>query len=88
MSTSIRDLLSSGAWNDVAAWLPRNLDELAAESLGFQRRRALRSPSDFVRLAMAYGVLDLSLRSAATWCGEHRLGKLSDVAVLGRLRRG
>lgn len=88
MSASIRDVLSSGAWDDLAAWLPRNLDELAAESLGFQRRRAIKSASDFVRVAMAYGVLDLSLRSVATWCGEHRLGELSDVAILGRLRRG
>lgn len=88
MSASIRDLLSSSAWDDLAAWLPRNLDELAAESQGFQRRRAIRTASDFVRVAMAYSVLDLSLRSVAAWCGEHRLGDLSDVAVLGRLRRG
>lgn len=88
MSANIRDLLSSGAWADLAAWLPRDLDALAAESLGFQRRRAIRTPSDFVRVAMAYGVLDLSLRSVAAWCGEHQLGDLSDVAVLGRLRRG
>ena len=52
MSASIRDLLASGAWNDLAAWLPRDLDQLAAESLGFQRRRAIQSPSDFVRVAM------------------------------------
>lgn len=88
MSSSIRDVLSSGAWHDLTAWLPHDLDALAAESLGFQRRRAIQSPSDFVRVAMAYGVLDLSLRSVAAWCGEHGLGDLSDVAVLGRLRRG
>lgn len=88
MSTSIRDLLSSGAWADLAAWLPRDLDALAAQSLGFQRRRVIKSASDFVRVAMAYGVLDLSLRSVATWCGERQLGDLSDVAILGRLRRG
>lgn len=88
MAASIRDVLSSAAWYDLVDWLPRDLDALAASSGGFQRRRALRSPADFLRVALAYGVLDLSLRSVAGWCADHRLGELSDVAVLGRLRRG
>jgi hypothetical protein len=88
MSTSNPDLLSSGAWADVVPWLPRNLDELAASSHGFQRRRAIKTPADFIRVAMAYSVLDLSLRSVAAWFSEHKIGELSDVAVLGRLRRG
>ena len=41
MSERIRDILSSGAWDDLAAWLPHDLDTLAAESLGFRRRRAI-----------------------------------------------
>jgi hypothetical protein len=39
-------------------------------------------------LALAYSVLDLSLRSVAAWSAEQGIGRLSDVAVLGRLRRG
>ncbi|MBL8616084.1 MAG: hypothetical protein JNM72_10785, partial [Deltaproteobacteria bacterium] len=58
MTASIPDLLSSGAWADVVAWLPRNLDALAASSHGFQRRRAIKTPADFIRVAMAYSVLD------------------------------
>jgi hypothetical protein len=88
MTASIPDLLSSGAWADVVAWLPRNLDALAASSHGFQRRRAIKTPADFIRVAMAYSVLDLSLRAVAAWCSDHSIGELSDVAVLGRLRRG
>ncbi|MCK6521318.1 RHS repeat-associated core domain-containing protein, partial [Myxococcota bacterium] len=88
MSRSITDLLSSAAWEDLTAWLPHDLDALAAKSGGFQRRRAIQSPLDFIRLALAYGLLDLSLRSAAAWSADHGLGQLSDVAVLGRLRRG
>ena len=61
---------------------------MAVDTRGFRRRRAIRSAEDFVRVALAYGVLDLSLRSVAAWCGEQGLGDLSDVAVLGRLRRG
>lgn len=88
MPTSLRVLLTSAAWHDLADWFPHNLDALAASSGGFQRRRAIRSPLDFLRLALVYGVMDLSLRSVAAWCAEHGLGDLSDVAVLGRLRRG
>lgn len=88
MSLNMRDVLSSAAWHDLVSWLPPDLDQLAAESLGFQRRRAIKTPADFLRVAMAYSVLDLSLRSVAAWCSQHRLGELSDVAVLGRLRRG
>jgi hypothetical protein len=88
MATPIRDALSSAAWFDLVDWLPRNLEVLAASSAGFRRRRAIRSPLDFLRLALAYGVMDLSLRSVSAWCAEQGLGELSDVAVLGRLRRG
>lgn len=88
MSTSVNAELVGAGWRDVAAWLPSNIDELAAKTAGFRRRRGVRSASDLVRVALAYAVLDLSLRSVATWMATHRLGEVSDVAVLGRLRRG
>ena len=88
MPPPIRTLLSSAAWHDLADWFPRDLDALAARTGGFQRRRAIRSPLDFVRMALAYAVLDLSLRSVSEWSASHGVGELSDVAVLGRLRRG
>ena len=37
MSSSIREVLFSGAWHDQTAWLPNHPDALAAESLGFRR---------------------------------------------------
>lgn len=67
-------------------WLPRNLDEMVKEEFGFRRRGKIRSAADIVRIAMAYSVLDFSLRSSATWMVTHGLGDISDVAVLGRLR--
>lgn len=88
MPHPLNDQLSSAAWNDLADWFPRDLETLAASSGGFQRRREIKTPLDFLRVALVYGVLDLSLRSVAAWCAEHRVGELSDVAILGRLRRG
>lgn len=80
------DLVNAG-WNDVLAWLPPDLDELAKTEFGFRRRGAIRGAADLLRIAMTYAVLDFSLRSSATWMATHGLGDVSDVAVLGRLRR-
>jgi hypothetical protein len=80
------DLVDTG-WNDVLAWLPPNLDEMAKEEFGFRRRGKIQTAADILRIAMAYSVLDFSLRSSATWMATHGLGDISDVAVLGRLRR-
>lgn len=80
------DLVES-AWQDVLDFLPTNLDQLAKEEFGFKRRGGIRSAADVLRLCMAYGVLDFSLRSASAWMVTHGLGDISDVAVLGRLRR-
>lgn len=80
------DLIDAG-WNDVLAWLPGDLDDLARRTFGFRRRGQIRSAADLLRIAMAYAVLDFSLRSSATWMTTHGLGDISDVAVLGRLRR-
>lgn len=88
MTISIQEALASSAWEDLADWFPPDLERLALDSGGFQRRRAIRTPLDFLRVALAYGVLDLSLRSVSAWASEQGLGELSDVAVLGRLRRG
>lgn len=80
------DLLD-GAWGDVLDMLPDNLDEMAREQFGFHRRGQIQTGADVLRLCMAYGVLDLSLRSTAAWLRSRCLGDISDVAVLGRLRR-
>jgi len=83
--TSFQKYLDSG-WDDLLVWLPHDLDKIAAEVGSFQRRRAIRSVADLVRMALAYSVNDLSLRSTAAWAAERGIAKMSDVAVLGRLR--
>lgn len=88
MSKPINADLVEAGWQDAARWLPSNLDALAQETSGFRRRRGVRSALDLVRIALAYALLDLSLRSVSTWMATHGLGDVSDVAVLGRLRRG
>lgn len=85
-ATSHADLID-GAWDDVLDLLPPGLDGMAKEEIQFRRRGGIQAASDVLRIGMAYSVLDFSLRSAAVWMVTHDLGDISDVAVLGRLRR-
>jgi hypothetical protein len=50
------------------------------------RKRQIRSGSDFLRLALAYGPGGQSLRETAAWAALQRVASLSDVALLYRLR--
>jgi hypothetical protein len=62
--------------------------EASARSSGALRRvRKLRRASDLLRLALMYGPGRLSLRAVAGAAGDAGMGRLSDKAVLGRLRR-
>ena len=78
--------LVSEQWDDVLAWLPPDLEDLAISSGAIQRRRSVDSGSLLLRMALVYSVLDLSLRSTAAWFEGAGLGAMSDVAVLNRLR--
>ena len=79
-------LIVSTEWDYVAALLPRDLEETCATKLALRRRREVWSAGDLLRLCMAYGLCDMSLRQTAAWASTIGLGKLSDVAVLKRLR--
>ena len=73
------------AWRDVLAWLPADLDALASSTGALQKRRAIRTGAQLLRIVFAYAVLDLSLRSTAAWARAQGVAEMSDVAVLKRL---
>lgn len=73
------------AWLDVVAWLPKDTDALAFETGALVKRREIRGGLQLLRVAFAYAVLDLSLRSTAAWASAQGVANLSDVAVLKRL---
>ena len=87
MSRSEQSVLIDASWNDVLRWLPPDLDQMAKDEFGFRRRGSFKSAANLLRLALAYAVSDLSLRSTAAWLTTRGHGDISDVAVLGRLRR-
>lgn len=79
------ELVESG-WKWVVGLLPPDLEETAVERLALRRRRELASATDLLRLVLAYSLCDFSLRQTAAWAQVVGLAKMSDVAVLKRLR--
>ena len=65
-----------------------DIEKLAVEAGALRRRRGIRSASDLLRVALAYGLCDLSLRQTAAWAEANDIASLSDVALLKRLRTG
>ena len=65
-----------------------DLDALALETKAIQRRRAIRSGADLLRLGLAWGPGDCSLQEAAAWSGLLGFARLTDEALVQRLHRG
>jgi hypothetical protein len=75
-------------WAVMAERIGRSIDlEASARSSGvLRRRRQIRSGSDLLRLALAYGPGGQSLRQTAAWAQLQGVASMSDVALLYRLR--
>lgn len=73
-------------WGQVLSLVPVDLEATARAEKAFQRRREVRSADDLLRLVLAYALCDWSLRLTGVWARLIGLGRLSDVAVLKRLR--
>lgn len=74
-------------WVYVLNMLPADLETSATDRLALRRRREIASAEDLLRLCLAYGLCDLSLRETAAWAQLTGIGQLSNVAVLKRLRQ-
>jgi hypothetical protein len=79
--------IGTGPINTLLARLPAALDiEATARQHGaFSRSRRIKSATELLHLALAYGVGELSLRDTAAWATLNGAA-MSDVAVLERLR--
>lgn len=71
------------------ARLPPELDieKLSRDTKAFRRRRGVRSGTDLLRLALAWGPGGQSLQRVVAWAGERGIAKLSDEALVQRLHR-
>lgn len=75
-------------WPAVAERIGRAVDlEASARACGaLKRKRQVRSASDLLRLALAYGPGGQSLRQTAAWAELQQVASLSDVGLMFRLR--
>jgi len=75
-------------WSSVSGLIEGAIDlEASARSSGaLVRRREIKSASDLLRLALAYGPGGQSLRQTVAWAELQHVASLSDVALMYRLR--
>jgi hypothetical protein len=74
-------------WDYVLGLLPRDLARSAWAHGVILRRRQVQSAAALLRLVLGYALCDWSLRATAAAAERMGFGRLSDVAVLKRLRR-
>lgn len=81
-------VLEGRCWSGLAAALAGRLDleGSAVAHRALLRRRGVADASVLLRLALAYGGTDLSLRGTAAWARAAGVADLSDVALMYRLQ--
>jgi hypothetical protein len=82
------DSLLGSDWNHIVHRLggARSLEAGARDAGAFARARAVKCAVDLLRLALAYCLGHAGLRTTAAWAEGSGLARLSNVALLGRLR--
>src|SRR5260370_39747648 len=74
-------------WPEVSAHFPSDCDlEATARSRGaFTRARVIKNSETLLRLALAYGGCDMSLRETCAWAEAGGIASLADPSLLERL---
>ena len=81
------DEMVASEWEYVLGFLPKDFVRSAWAQEALLRRRQVGSASDLLRLALGYALCDWSLATTAAAAERMGMGRLSDVALLKRLRR-
>jgi hypothetical protein len=76
-------------WESLLGMLPRgfDLEKTLRESGALVRRRGIASAEALLRLILVYSLCGLSLRATAAWAQAQGVARVSDVALLKRLRK-
>lgn len=84
-----RESLTNAGWSTTLDQLggAGRLEQEAREAGAFERSRAVKNAVDLLRLALAYCLGSMGLRSTAAWAEAIGLASLSNVALLKRLRK-
>lgn len=71
-------------WNDILHWLPHNYEEKMREMKAFVRARKIKSPSDLLRIMLAYPVLQFSLEDLSRWALEKGIADITSISIWER----
>lgn len=80
-------LVEGSDWERVLARLPRGWEERARAHGAFERRRAVRTAGDLLRLVLGAAVQGRGQRLVASWADVAAIGRLSGEAVGKRVRK-
>lgn len=73
-------------WPYVSTLLPEDLEESAVRKGALVRRREVPSAAALIRMLLAYGVCDLSLKDVSAWARALGLAKISGPGLFYRVR--
>jgi len=73
-------------WPYVLTLLPKDLDEMAREHQALVRCRGVPDAAALLRMILAYGVTDLSLKDVAAWAYATGVAQVSGPALFYRVR--
>jgi len=82
-----QDIFAEEKWAHILSVLPRDLDESARATGCVERFRNVRSAADLLRVMLAYGVSDLSLKDTAAWARAGGIAEFTGPALFYRLEQ-
>jgi len=82
-----QDIFNGERWAHVLSVLPRDLDESVRATGCVERFRNVRSAGDLLRVMLAYGVSDLSLKDTAAWAKADGIAEFTAPALFYRVEQ-
>src|SRR3974390_2254227 len=78
--------LHEDEWEYVRTLLPADLEESARSARALLRCRNVPSAAALLRMALAYGLSDLSLKDVAAWASSLQVAEITGPGLFYRLR--
>jgi hypothetical protein len=85
-SEACLDVVDDDGWSELLSWLPDGIEEKMRATGAFSRSRKIKSPTDLLRIALAYPVLHESLPSLSRWAAEKGIADLSFISIWERMQ--
>ena len=85
-SEACLDVNGDDGWSELLTWLPDGIEEKMRATGAFTRSRKIKSPTDLLRIMLAYPILRESLPSLSRWAAEKGIADLSFISIWERMQ--